>query len=113
MLNDFLRKGGASFLLGGQWGSEGKGAAAAFVATHLNNVDKGFDIVTTNAGAQAGHTSTHKGVTKVVFHLPTVSLYRPCTTYLNAGSIINPDGLRDELRGNPQVHQATTNKDET
>ena len=103
MLDDFLKKGGASFLMGGQWGSEGKGAAAAFVATHMDKMDKGFDIVTTNAGAQAGHTSTHMGVTKVVFHLPTVSLYRPCLTYLNAGSIIDPDGLRSELRDNPQV----------
>jgi len=108
MLEFFKRQGKASFLLGGQWGSEGKGAAAAFVATHLAERGEAFDIVTTNAGAQAGHTSTHDGVTKVVFHLPTASLYhgglpvRPLS-YLNAGSIIDPDGLLRELDENPGV----------
>lgn len=89
---------GASFILGGQWGSEGKGAAAAWLATQNK-----FDIITTNAGAQAGHTSTHKGVTKVVFHLPTASLYTECMTYLNAGSIIDPEVLLKELSDNPNV----------
>lgn len=111
MLEFFKRKGKASFLMGGQWGSEGKGAAAAFVATHLAARNDSFDIVTTNAGAQAGHTSTHDGVTKVVFHLPTASLYplmvsgghHQPLTYLNAGSIIDPDGLFKELRDNPNV----------
>lgn len=110
MLEGFRRNGRASFLLGGQWGSEGKGAAAAFVATHLAERHEAFDIVTTNAGAQAGHTSTHDGKTKVVFHLPTVPLY-PLTvqfthqplTYLNAGSIIDPEGLLRELDENPHV----------
>jgi len=103
VLNNFMRKGGASFLLGGQWGSEGKGAAAAFVATHLAKTGRKFDIVTTNAGAQAGHTSTHEGVTKVVFHLPTASLYSDSVSYLNAGSIIDPEGLKRELEENPCV----------
>lgn len=107
MLEHFKRRGKASFLLGGQWGSEGKGAAAAFVATHLAERGEAFDIVTTNAGAQAGHTSTHDGVTKVVFHLPTAALYplpgfQPFT-YLNAGSIIDPIGLLKELDENPHV----------
>lgn len=99
MFNNFRKPGKASFLVGGQWGSEGKGAAAAFTALNCGD----FDIVTTNAGAQAGHTSTHDGVTKVVFHLPTYSLYQPVLTYLNAGSIIDPVGLLCELEDNPQV----------
>lgn len=99
MPEHFKKQGKASFLLGGQWGSEGKGAAAAFTALRCGD----FDIITTNAGAQAGHTSTHDGVTKVVFHLPTYALYRPVLTYLNAGSIIDPDGLLRELSENPGV----------
>lgn len=101
MLDYFAKPGKASFILGGQWGSEGKGAAAAFVAKEVPN----FDVATTNAGAQAGHTSTwgKDGKPKVVFHLPTYSLYRPCFTYLNAGSIIDPTGLLRELEENPQV----------
>lgn len=107
MLEGFRRNGRASFLLGGQWGSEGKGAAAAFTAVHLRERNELFDVVTTNAGAQAGHTSTHDDVTKVVFHLPTVSLYPSDKfqphTYLNAGSIIDPEGLMRELDENPHV----------
>lgn len=109
MLEHFKKQGKASFMLGGQWGSEGKGAAAAFVATHLAERREAFDIVTTNAGAQAGHTSTHNGVTKVVFHLPTAALYPVGftvpgpVTYLNAGSIIDPVGLLRELDENHQI----------
>jgi len=102
MIDFFSKPGKASFLLGGQWGSEGKGAAAAWLATKAPML-RPFDIATTNAGAQAGHTSTHDGVTKVVFHLPTYSLYRPCITYLNAGSVIDPEILLRELDENPQV----------
>ena len=99
MLQHFRKPCKASFILGGQWGSEGKGAAAAFTALKCGD----FDIATTNAGAQAGHTSTHNGVTKVVFHLPTYALYQPAFTYLNAGSIIDPVGLLRELDENPQI----------
>lgn len=113
-LEFFKKPGKASFLMGGQWGSEGKGSCAAYLATHLAERRDMFDIVTTNAGAQAGHTSTHEGKTKVVFHLPTAALYpyfaapgdavpvQPLT-YLNAGSIIDPDGLLRELDENPNV----------
>lgn len=109
MLNNFKTRGRASFVLGGQWGSEGKGAAAASIAVQLAERGEAFDLITTNAGAQAGHTSTHGGVTRVVFHLPTAALiqqdYRrdalrsaaPLMVYLNAGSIIDPVVLIREL----------------
>lgn len=116
MLTKFLTPGKASFIVGGQYGSEGKGAAAAFVAANLANEGRAFDIITTNAGAQAGHTSTHNGKKRVVFHLPTASLIEPLRqrydqasdemrdmppiTYLNAGSIIDPVGLERELEEN-------------
>lgn len=113
MLDHFKKQGKASFIMGGQFGSEGKGAAAAFTAVHLAARREAFDIVTTNAGAQAGHTSTHNGVTKVVFHLPTAALYpmqHPMgldtyspLVYLNAGSVIDPVGLLRELDENPVV----------
>ena len=101
MLEYFARPGGASFIVGGQWGSEAKGAAAAHLAPKASCHK--FTIATTNAGAQAGHTSVHDGVKRVVFHLPTYSLYRKCFTYLNAGSIIDPDVLLRELDENPSV----------
>lgn len=104
MLRNFLILGKASFICGGQWGSEAKGAAAAWVAAQRHYVsttdryEERFDIVTTNAGAQAGHTSIHNGKKSVVFHLPTAPLIAPGSIgYLNAGAIIDPDGLRAEL----------------
>lgn len=104
MLKNFLVPGKASFICGGQFGSCGKGAAAAWVAHDLisNNPERGrFDIVTTNAGAQAGHTSVHNGVKKVVFHLPTAPLIAPGSIgYLNAGAIIDLDGLTQEINDN-------------
>lgn len=106
----FLTTGKASFILGGQFGSEGKGAAAAFVAEHLWADNQRFDVITTNAGSQSGHTSIYKdGIKRVVFHLPTASLLdygRPTLqpiTYLNAGAIIDVDVLMRELEENPRV----------
>lgn len=102
-LENFEEKGTASFIVGGQAGSEAKGCSAAFVAAELAKEFRRFDIVTTNAGAQAGHTSTHKGIKRVVYHLPTASLIaaqdlgNSGVVYLNAGSIIDPAGLEKEL----------------
>lgn len=101
----YSMKGKASMIVGGQWGSEGKGAAAAHVARQtVSERHCFFNFVTTNAGAQAGHTSIHNGIKRVVYHLPTAPLVaRDCgwtvqpIIYLNAGSIIDPDVLRTEL----------------
>lgn len=96
----FSCQGKASVVLGGQYGSEGKGAAVAWLALNCNR----FDIVTTNAGAQAGHTSIHDGVKRVVNHLPTAPLIRRgSTVYLNSGSIIDPDLLMRELEENRYI----------
>lgn len=106
-LHDFMVPGKASLILGGQWGSEGKGAAAAFVAATLMEHGRTFDIITTNAGAQAGHTSLYNGKKRVAYHLPTAALIvndgasklrrsQP-VVYLNAGSIIDPVVLQHEI----------------
>lgn len=108
MLGNFRYKGKASFVVGGQWGSEGKGAACAFIARHLAEYGKFFDVVTVNNGVQSGHTSTHGGVTRVAFHLPTYPLisatygHRP-PIYFNGGSVIDPDVLRRELDEFPSI----------
>lgn len=93
-----IQPGKASFILGGQWGSEGKGAAAAWLAKTTAEAGKQFSIVTTNAGAQAGHTSIHDGKKRVVYHLPTAPLIAPGSViYLNAGSVIDVKVLFQEL----------------
>lgn len=102
MLGRFYLPGHVSFICGGNYGSEGKGAAAAFVARHLAEYGKFFSIVTTNAGVQSGHTSVHSGKKHVVYHLPTYPLIaseygHKSVVYLNAGSVIDPDILMQEL----------------
>ena len=48
-------KGKASVLVDGQFGSTGKGLAAAYLAEHIKQP---LDVATTNAGAQAGQGAT-------------------------------------------------------
>lgn len=112
MFDGIRQPGKATFVIGGQWGSEGKGAACAAIAAKLAQQGEAFDVITTNAGAQAGHTSVHNGETKVAFHLPTAALIAskavyvagvprrlaaPLYVYLNAGSIIDPAVLLREI----------------
>lgn len=89
-------KGKASVVIGGQFGSEGKGGIAAYLA-HQG----GFNIATCNAGAQAGHTTRYRDGKKFVcFHLPTAGVVQRddgCTSYINAGSIIDIQALLAEL----------------
>ena len=117
MFGSFFRPGKASFICGGQWGSEGKGAAAAALAKHLSEVGRHFTHVTTNAGVQSGHTSVHNGKTQVFFHLPTYPAiaaqygYKPIV-YLNAGSVIDVGVLFDELsRYHDYIHELAIHPD--
>lgn len=109
MLELFKRRGKASFVLGGQSGSEGKGSAVAYLATHLAERGEMFDVVTANNGVQSGHTSIHQNKKNILFHLPTASvfpLHDLCPfTYLNGGAIINPGILLRELDENPGVRR--------
>lgn len=112
MLNNFCKPGKTDFILGGQYGSEGKGAASAWLTTTLKKRDDGkirsrheglptYDVVTTNAGTQSGHTSIHNGVKRVLFHFPTAGVLDPSTfIYLNAGAVIDADVLRQEFMDN-------------
>lgn len=93
----WAEKGKAAVLVGGQFGSEGKGAIAAWLG--LNACPDGVDVATTNAGAQAGHTTQFADGRKFVcYHLPTVGVVRPeSTIYVNGGSIIDVDQLKREV----------------
>ena len=109
MISGFEVKGMASVLLGGQYGSEAKGAASAWVAAELAKDGRKFDWVTTNAAAQAGHTSIHKGTKRVCFHMPTAPYIaedelgkgRGGAVFINAGSAIDPVSFEKELNDNP------------
>lgn len=92
----FIEQGKAAILIDGQWGSTGKGLLAAYLASQPENEVR---IATTNASANAGHTTVlNNGHTFVTYHLPTFAVMQPnCYAYLNAGSIIDPSLLYAEL----------------
>lgn len=101
MFNDFCVPGKIDFVLGGQFGSEGKGSAAAWLTIKLTKQNKHYDVTTVNNGAQSGHTSIHNGVKRVLFHFPTAGVLDPDTfIYLNAGSVLDPDVLCQEFMDN-------------
>jgi len=100
-LRHFINPGQASVIVGGQFGSEAKGLAAAIVAEHADLAFTGGKLIcTTNAGAQAGHTTVLEDGRKFVcYHLPTIGvLRRDSQIYINAGSIIDPKLLVLEIR---------------
>lgn len=102
--NDLKEKGwfnraGAYFLFDGQFGSAGKGVLASWMA-HMFQDD--IELVTTNAGPNSGHTFLHEDEVIVTRQLPVAGVVLnkmgyETPTYLNAGSVIDPDVLRKEL----------------
>jgi adenylosuccinate synthase len=99
MLQQFCQPGKADCVLGLQFGSEGKGAAIAWLIHTLKAQHKRYDIVTTNASSQAGHTAIVDGKTYVTRHLPTAPLVaQGSTVYLSAGAAIDPDVIEQELK---------------
>lgn len=93
---DLIRPGRASVIFDGQFGSTGKGLVGAWVGEH-NQVD----WATTNASANAGHTSIIDGEPVVLFHIPSSYLTArrngQCRIYINAGAIIDLDVLEKEI----------------
>lgn len=100
-MKDFLQYGKASVLLDGQFGSTGKGLAAAYVFEQIRH-DMNWDrvICATNAAPNAGHTTVTKdGQRFVTFHMPTMGVMSPNSMiYLNAGAIIDIDLLIKEVK---------------
>lgn len=84
---------GIDIIFGGQFGSEGKGLLASYLARKYD-----YNIATTDAGPNAGHTAVIKGKKVVTFHLPMAGvLTGGCLLYLNGGSIINALVLHEEI----------------
>jgi len=93
-MTDFVANGKVVVICDGQFGSTGKGLLAAYLAQH-NEVD----LATTNASANAGHTTCYANGTKfITFHLPTIGVVQGCQIYLNAGAIIDPEVLWREIK---------------
>ena len=72
----------------------GKGKICGYIATKDN-----IKIATNNWSSNAGHTYvTDQGEKIVVSHLPMSIVNRNTKIFLNAGSIITPEILEDEIR---------------
>lgn len=96
VISDFVVPGKASVIFDGQFGSTGKGLAGAWVGEHNE-----IDWCTTNASANAGHTSIIDGKPVVLFHIPSSFLtareHSDISIYINAGAIIDYDLLCREI----------------
>jgi adenylosuccinate synthase len=82
-----------SVVIGGQYGSEGKGK----VAQHLAR-DRQAAAVVRVGGSNSGHTGVRPdGAPEVLRHLPTAALDSDSMCLLAAGSYIDPDVLLAEI----------------
>lgn len=92
----YIDSGKAAVLVDGQFGSTGKGLLAAYLAHQPSNE---VDYAVTNASANAGHWTKYKDKEGFCcYHMPTFGVVQPdCKIYLNAGAIINPGLLFEEL----------------
>ena len=83
-----------TIVIDGQAGSCGKGKICGYLAKHDS-----FAISTNNWSSNAGHTFvTDDGHSIVVSHIPMALVDPKCNLVLNAGSIITPEILFDEIR---------------
>lgn len=88
-----LQPGKLNILIGGQYGSEGKGSIAGYLA-FCNNID----VAISNGSPNAGHTFRDNYRKIVVYHLPMAGVLSHTNhIYLGPGSIIDPHILRREM----------------
>lgn len=83
----------AYMVLGGQWGSEGKGLFAGYIARQRDP-----DMVVCQFGPNAGHT-WYEGDKPIVFKALPVAAIAPSVKriFLGPGSVINPSILKREI----------------
>ncbi len=80
-------------VVGGQFGSEGKGKVAHFLAR-----EQGASVAVRVGGSNAGHTAYDDEGRKHTFrHLPTAALLPGVLCVLGPGSLIDPEVLEEEV----------------
>ncbi|HZW24013.1 MAG TPA: adenylosuccinate synthetase [Gallionella sp.] len=83
-----------SIVVGGQYGSEGKGKVAHALAKEM-----GASVAVRVGGPNSGHTViTPSGIAVIFKHLPTAAILPDVTCLLAAGCYINPDILLEEIK---------------
>jgi adenylosuccinate synthase len=81
-------------VVGGQYGSEGKGKVAHFLAKEM-----GASIAVRVGGSNSGHTVIGANGQPIIFrHLPTPSILPDVICVLGAGSYVNVGVLLEEIR---------------
>jgi adenylosuccinate synthase len=88
-----VKPGQVTAIIGGQFGSEGKGLIQGYIAA------KGeFQYAVTSASANAGHTLIlGDGRKLVTYHLPLSGVVNGADMILSAGAVIDPIVLEDEI----------------
>ena len=82
-----------SVIVGGQFGSEGKGKVAQYLAAQ-----RAAAAVVRIGGSNSGHTGfTTDGEPEVLRHLPTAALLPETRCVLGAGTYVDPDILLEEI----------------
>src|SRR6266436_4446203 len=80
-------------VVGGQYGSEGKGKVTSYLAFHDN-----VDIVVRCGGPNSGHTVDSNGQRYELRCLPAGFLNRRTRLLLASGSIVDPEILLTEMK---------------
>jgi adenylosuccinate synthase len=99
---------GLHVMAGGQYGSEGKGLLASWLAKRAIEENVPFNGVITSAGPNSGHTS-YFGDRKIVLkQLPTFAVHmslrnRNIPVYFSAGSVIDAEILVEEHLTFPDI----------
>jgi adenylosuccinate synthase len=77
-------------VVGGQYGSEGKGKVCSYLAKHS-------DLAVRSGGPNSGHTVVVQGETFKLRHVPSTFLNPDCRLALAAGTVIDADILVSEI----------------
>lgn len=80
-------------VVGGQYGSEGKGKVSAFITLRED-----IDICVRCGGPNSGHSLTDEtGQTRILRHLPTGYVNPRTRLVIPAGALVDPLVLKDEI----------------
>ena len=82
-----------TIITGGQWGDEGKGKFASYLAL----ADQPAYACRAGLGPGAGHTVVHQGVTHKLRQVPSAFVNAGTRLRLGAGVLINPSVLLEEI----------------
>lgn len=77
-------------LVGGQWGSEGKGHIASYLAQE-------YDVLVRVGGPNAGHTVYRTDGPFTYYHLPSGTQECQALIVIGPGAVLNEHGLRQEI----------------